>query len=267
MGENDLLSGYVMGQSEGNRNNGGLFGGDGIVGLIAILALLGGGVGGFGFGGGGGMLPWMMMGGGFSGWGRGDCATQADLAAGFNNSAVLNNLNDLKLGQAGIQQTMCQGFNGINTTVLQGFNGVERGFCDLSHQISDCCCTTQRAIDGVNYNLATGLCNLQNTMNNNTRDIIDGQREGTRAILDFLVQDKIGTLTAENQALKFQASQANQNNVLMAAMDANKAEILRRTGSECPTAAYIVQPPTPVRFNQGCGCGCNGGTFGTGYAA
>lgn len=266
MGENDLLSGYVMGQSEGNRNNGGLFGGDGIVGLIAILALLGGGIGGFGFGG-GGMMPWMMMGGGFGGCGRGDCATQADLAAGFNNSAVLNSLNDLKLGQAGIQQTMCQGFNGVNTTMLQGFNAVERGFCDLSHQISDCCCTTQRAIDGVNYNLATGLCNLQNAMNSNTRDIIDGQREGTRAILDFLVQDKIGTLTAENQALKFQASQANQNNVLMAAMDANKAEILRKTGSECPTAAYIVQPPTPVRFNQGCGCGCNGGTFGTGYAA
>ena len=266
MGENDLLSGYMMGQNEGCKN-GGLFGGDGIVGLIAILALLGGGIGGFGFGGGGMMWPWMMMGGGFGGWNRGDCATQADLAAGFNNSAVLNNLNDLKLGQAGIQQTMCQGFNGVNTTVLQGFNGVERGFCDLSHQISDCCCTTQRAIDGVNYNLATGLCNLQNAMNSNTRDIIDGQREGTRAILDFLVQDKISALTAENQNLRLAASQSNQNAVLMAAMDANKAEILRKTGSECPTAAYIVQPPTPVRFNQGCGCGCGGGTFGTGYAA
>ena len=64
MGENDLLSGYMMGQNEGCKN-GGLFGGDGIVGLIAILALLGGGIGGFGFGGGGMMWPWMMMGGGF----------------------------------------------------------------------------------------------------------------------------------------------------------------------------------------------------------
>ena len=52
----------------------------------------------------------------------------------------------------------------------------------------------------------------------------------------------------ENQSLKFAASQANQNNVLMAAMDANKAELLRRTGHDCPTAAYIVQPPTPVSF-------------------
>lgn len=74
-------------------------------------------------------------------------------------------------------------------------------------------------------------------------------------------QDKIATLQAENQSLKLAASQSNQNAVLMAAMDANKAEILRRTGAECPTPAYVVQPPQPVTFpnfcnpcNNGCGC-------------
>ena len=256
MGENDLLSGYMMGQNEGCKN-GGLFGGDGIVGLIAILALLGGGMGGFGFGGGGRMWPWMMMmGGGFGGWNRGDCATQADLAAGFNNSAVLNSLNDLKLGQAGIQQTMCQGFNGVNTTMLQGFNGVERGFCDLSHQISDCCCTTQRAIDGVNYNLATQACD--------TRRAIE---DGTRAILERMAQSDYNQLKEKYDAAQIQLMFGNQNRYFDAALDSTKGEILRKTGSECPTAAYIVQPPTPVRFNQGCGCGYNGGTFGTGYAA
>lgn len=122
-------------------------------------------------------------------------------------------------------------------------------------------CATQRAIDGMNYNTAKGFCDLQNTINTSTRDLMENQNAGTRAILDFLTQDKITSLTAENQALKFQASQTNQNAVLMAAMDANKAEILRRTGSECPTAAYIVQPPTPVRFNQ-CGCGGYGGFAG-----
>ena len=256
MGENDLLSGYMMGQNEGCKN-GGLFGGDGIVGLIAILALLGGGIGGFGFGGGGMMWPWMMMmGGGFGGWNRGDCATQADLAAGFNNSAVLNSLNDLKLGQAGIQQTMCQGFNGVNTTMLQGFNGVERGFCDLSRQISDCCCTTQRAIDGVNYNLATQACD--------TRRAIE---DGTRAILERMAQSDYNQLKEKYDAAQIQLMLGNQNRYFDAALDSTKAEILRKTGSEYPTAAYIVQPPTPVRFNQGCGCGYNGGTFGTGYAA
>ena len=67
------------------------------------------------------------------------------------------------------------------------------------------------------------------------------------------------------EKLKLTASQANQNAVLMAAMDANKAEILRRTGADCPTAAYIVQPPTPVHFPyNNCGCGC--GNNGFGYA-
>ena len=123
-----------------NRNNDGMFGNDWA--WIVILLLFG--WGGRGFGG---------FGGGFgSGYGSGcgvPCATQADLAAGFNNSAVLSNLNDLALGQAGIQQTLCQGFNGVNTTVLQGFNGVDNAICNLGynvqggfntigHQIADC---------------------------------------------------------------------------------------------------------------------------------
>jgi hypothetical protein len=133
--------------------------------------------------------------------------------------------------------------------------------------LSDCCCATQRAIDGVNYNLATQSCETRNTIQNTTRDIIDNANANSRAILDFLTQDKIATLTAENQSLRLSASQANQNAVLMAAMDANKAEILRRTGAECPTAAYLVNAPTPVRFPlNSCGqvqfgggtCGCSG---------
>lgn len=123
-----------------NRNNDGMFGNDWA--WIVILLLFG--WGGRGFGGFGGF-------GGGNGGGNccNPCATQADLAAGFNNSAVLSNLNDLALGQAGIQQTLCQGFNGVNTTVLQGFNGVGNAICNLGynvqggfntigHQIADC---------------------------------------------------------------------------------------------------------------------------------
>ena len=110
-----------------NRNNDGMFGNDWA--WIVILLLFG--WGGRGFGGFGG------FGGGYgSGASCGaPCATQADLAAGFNNSAVLSNLNDLALGQAGIQQTLCQGFNGVNTTVLQGFNGVDNAICNLGYNV------------------------------------------------------------------------------------------------------------------------------------
>ena len=216
--------------NDGYNNGNGMFGNDWA--WIIILLLFGWGRNGFG---------------GFGGFGGGSCgspcATPADLAAGFSNSAVLNNLNDLQLGQANIQQTLCQGFNGVNTAAMQGFNGVEREVCNLSHQIADCCCTTQRAIDGVNYNLATQSCDTRNTIQNATRDIIDNQNANSRAILDFLTQDKIATLTAENQSLKFQASQTAQNAFITANQEAQTAELIRRLGRDCPVPAYVVPNP------------------------
>ena len=195
--------------------NDGFFGGDGAWWII-ILLLFGWGGRGFGFGGGG--------------YGAGaPCATQADLAAGFNNSAVLSGIN-------GIDSTLCQGFNGINTAILQGVNGLER-------QISDCCCTTQRAIDGVNYNIATSTCAIQNTINSTTRDVIENANANSRAILDFLTNDKIATLTAENQALKFAASQSAQNAFITANQEAQTAELIRRLGRDCPVPAYVVPNP------------------------
>ena len=253
-----------------SNNDGGMWGGDWLA-YILLFALIGGG--GFGFGGfgGGGILPWLLFGNG--GFGGNNCATQADLAAGFNNSAVLSNLNDLALGQAGIQQALCQGFNGVNTTVLQGFNGVDSAICNLgynvqsgfnglSRQIADCCCDTRAAIADVKYQSATNACAIQNTIQNTTRDVIENQNANSRAILDALNANYIRTLEQENSSLRLSASQSAQNAVLMAAMDANKAEILRKTGAECPTAAYIVQPPQPVTFPTNC-CGqvnyANGG--------
>ena len=224
-----------------NRNNDGMFGNDWA--WIVILLLFGWGGRGFG---------------GFGGFGGASCgapcATQADLAAGFNNSAVLSNLNDLALGQAGIQQTLCQGFNGVNTTVLQGFNGVDNAICNLGynvqggfntigHQIADCCCQTQRAIDSVKYENATNTCAIQNTIQNTTRDIIDNANANSRAILDFLTNDKIATLTAENQSLKFQASQTAQNAFITANQEAQTAELIRRLGRDCPVPAYVVPNP------------------------
>lgn len=212
--------------TDGNRNNG-MFGGDWSAWIILFLlfGMFGGGWGGFGgFGGGG------YGGAGFQGY-----ATRADINEGFALNGITN-----------------------------GITAIQQGLCDstyaLNNSIKDCCCTTQRSIDGVNFNLAKGFCDIGNVVNTSTRDILENQNTNTRAILDFLTNDKIATLTAENQSLKLSASQANQNAVLMAAMDANKAEILRRTGAECPTPAYVVQPPTPVRFPWN-DCGCGGNAF------
>ncbi len=248
---NDFATGYAVGRdsTNGGYGNGGMFGNGNDWAWIVILLLFG--WGGRGFGG---------FGGGFGGGSCGSpCATQADLAAGFNNSAVLSGIN-------GIDSALCQGFNGINTAILQSGYNTQTSINGLSHQLADCCCATQRAIDGVKYENATNTCAIQNTIQNTTRDILENANTNSRAILDALNANYIRTLESENNSLKLSASQANQNAVLMAAMDANKAEILRRTGAECPVPAYVVSAPTPVNFptnccgqvqfaNAGCGCG------------
>ena len=239
MAENsgDLSLGYMMGQSEGNSNGGGMFGGsDGWLGIV-LLALL------FGWGGNG------NGGGGFGGGG---------VSAGFAWQGIDN-------GIRGIQQGLCDGFYAVNTGMLNGFHGVDNavcslgynvqsGFNSLSHQLSDCCCATQRAIDNVRYDMATQACDTRQAINNSTREI-----------LDFLTQDKIASLTAENQSLKFAASQASQNAFITANQEAQTAELIRRLGRDCPVPAYVVPNPNccygnplGVGYNGGnsCGCGC-----------
>lgn len=233
--DNELLSGYLMGQNDSGSNNNDMFGGGGwggLLGLIVVASLFG----------------WGGMGGGFGFGGNGlqGMATRADINAGFQ-------FNDLTNGIRGLERGLCD-----------GFYGVSNGFNTIGHQISDCCCQTQRAIDGVNYNMATQFANLANTMCGNTRDIIDAQNAGTRAILDFLTQDKIATLTAENQSLKFAASQASQNAFITANQEAQTAELIRRLGRDCPVPAYVVPNPNccygnPVGIGYNGGCGCANG--------
>lgn len=106
-------------------------------------------------------------------------------------------------------------------------------------------------------------------MQTNTRDIIESQNSGFRAILDKMCQQELAAKDAkiaeQNQrifGLELAASQANQNNAIGAMISASEATILRRTGAECPTAAYVVQPPTPVNFPTNC-CGqVNWGNWG-----
>ena len=241
-------------------NNGGFGGfGDDWLALIVILALFGGyGNGGFGFG-------------GFCGGRTEPCATQADVRAAVDQQTLISKLDQQTYGLAdstyALNNTITSGFHGVDNAICNlGYN-VQSGFNTLGHQISDCCCATQRAIDGVNYNMATQACETRNLIQNTTRDIIDNANANNRALLDFLVKDKIETLQAENQSLRLTASQERQNNVLRAALDANTAEIIRRTGNECPIPAYVVPNPNccynPFGFGyssgygNSCGCGCS----------
>lgn len=263
--DSSFAEGFIAGSND-NRNNGGFMNNDWA--WIVILLL-------FGWGGYGGRGGFGGFGGGFGGGSCcNPCATQADLAAGFNNSAVLSSLNDLALGQANIQQTLCQGFNGVNTSILTSTNQVNQGICNLgfnlqnglngiSREISDCCCKTQRGIDAVNYNMATNTCALQNTINSTTRDIIDNQNANYRAIHEELVanrieakNERIAELTAKVNALQLEASQQAQNAFITANQEAQTAELIRRLGRDCPVPAFVV--PNPNCCYNPCNSGCCG---------
>ena len=201
------------------------------------------------------------------------CATTADVDRAVNQQTTIGKLD-------GITQGICDATYALNNTVNNGFSQAELSRCNgqaalmqqlynMSAQNQACCCETQRAIErascDTNYNLAAQGTAIQNAICNSTRDIIDNNNQNSRAILDFLTQQKIDQLREENSALRLKASQSDQNAVLRAAIDASTAEIIRRTGNDCPIPAYVVPNPNccygnPVGvsygYNNG-GCGCN----------
>lgn len=255
-------SNFATGYAVGRDSNGGGYGNNGIFGndwaWIVILLLFG--YGGRGFGGFGG------FGGGFGGGCGAPCATQADVRAAVDQQTLISKLDQQTYGLAdstyAINNTINSNFRGVDNAICSlGYN-TQAGFNTLAHQLSDCCCATQRAIDSVKYENATNTCAIQNTIQNTTRDVLENANANSRAILDFLTQDKIATLTAENQSLKFAASQSAQNAFITANQEAQTAELIRRLGRDCPVPAYVVPNPNCC-YNYAVQPACN--TCGGGF--
>ena len=254
----------LSGSNNRGCNDGFGYGFEGILWLIVIAALFNGGFGGFGWGGNGGF-------GGANGPGFQGYATRSDINEGFA-------LNNIQSGITGIQHGICDSTYALTNAINSGFSTAELSRCNqqaalmqqlnnMSYQQQDCCCQIQRAIDGVNYNMATQACDTRNTIQNTTRDILENNNSNTRAILDFLTNSEMEKLRSENQTLKFQASQSAQNAFITANQEAQTAELIRRLGADCPVPSYIVPNPhccygTPVGVMPyqnygGCGsCGC-----------
>ena len=240
----------LSGNNGRSSDNG--FGGDGSwawVLIFLIFAFGGWGRNGFGsgFGGGSGVADNYVL--------ATDFATIERKLDTVNNGicdatfALNNTINN---GFFGVQNSLTQGFGGLNTALLQGNYA-------LSSQLAECCCGTQRAIDGVNYNIATNTCAITNAINNATRDIVDSQNANYRAIHEELVankleakNDRIAEQQNEINALRLKASQEAQNNYLISQL------------KPCPDPAYIVPSPNccynyginGYGYNNNCGCNC-----------
>ena len=272
--------GYSLGDiaavtGNNNRNNG-VFGDEAW--WIIILMLFGWGNGGWGFGNGnqGSLREEISYGFDMNGLENGVRGIQQGLCDGFYavNTGMLTGFN-------GVQSTLCQGFAGVNDAITQStiadmqsdfalqtaINGATTALtAQLTGMAADnaaCCCELKGAIANgfgdLGYALATQACDTRRAIADSTRDIIDSNNAGVRSILDFLTQDKIATLTAENQSLKFAASQAAQNAFITANQEAQTAELIRRLADPCPVPAYVVPNPNccynaNVAFGNTCAC-------------
>ena len=206
------------------------------------------------------------------GWGGnsgGGATTREEVAYGFDMNGLENGIRGIQQGLcdgfyamntgmlngfSGVQSTLCQGFAGVNDAITQGTiadmqgnfglqTAITAGNTALTAQLTNmaaanaaCCCETQRGIErgfaDLGYALATQSCDTRRAIADSTRDIIDSNNAGVRSILDFLTQDKIASLQAENQTLKFAASQQAQNAYLVGALK-----------DPCPVPAYVVPNP------------------------
>lgn len=264
------------------RNNGGFGDGDGWWIILLFLLGLGGG--------------WGNGNGGF--FGNGGGSTREEIAYGFDMNGIENGVRGIQQGLcdgfyamntgmlngfSGVQSALCQGFAGVTAGMnsntndiiqtvnadtianMQNTTAINAGITGLSTQLAQCCCDNKYALAtgfaDINYNMATQACDTRRAIADSTRDIIDSNNAGVRSILDFLTQDKIATLTAENQSLKFAASQAAQNAFITANQEAQTAELIRRLDTPCPVPAYVVPNPNccygyNYGFNRN-GCGCD----------
>lgn len=201
-----------------------------------------------GFGGDGGWWAWILIfalfgwGGNGFGFGNGSQSgfTDAAVQRGFDQQAVISKLDGINNGICSLGYDQLAQMNGINTNIMQGFNAVQA-------QAAECCCQTQRAIDGVRYDMATDTCAITTAVNQGF------------AQLDRTINDKFCDLemrqmkqTIDEQASLIQSlnlaqSQANQNAYLVNALRPS------------PVPAYNVPNPYAGYGQCGCntGCGCN----------
>ena len=208
---------------------------------------MGCGYGGFGMGGWEGLIALIVLAGLFGNGGFGGFGGGAGYQQGFNTQNILSKLD-------GITNGLSDGFYAMNTNALQGQNQLARdlctGFAAVNAAISEnrfaaqeCCCQTQRAIDGVNYNNAKNTCDIVNA--------IHAEGEATRGLITQNqiqeLRDKLADKDRDVLARDFQLSQLSQNATLINALQ--------------PTAkpAYIVANPNCCQ--NVCGCGLNYGSF------
>lgn len=175
-----------------DNKKGGTWGED-IIGLIVLLAVLNGGVGGFGFGGNRGGFPNQL---------NNDANTATimqavtrngfdinSLATALNTSsdAIIGAINALSGQVCNVAAQMGQNTNQILTALLQGNNAITSQMCscccDLKQLVSESNYLTERGFNNTNQALAKGFTDLGYMSQNQTCELKGAIRDSTEALL------------------------------------------------------------------------------------
>lgn len=173
-------------------NGDGMGGWNGMIWLFAIIALMGGGFGGFGFGGNGAAALTAGM------------ATQNDVQRGFDNqnlqaqtrdilSAVTNGTAQTIAASTANAQNAVNAIKDGNASIIREFGNVETALTAVSGKQQECCCEILRAVDGVNYAAAL-----------NTAAINANTTAQTQRILDAIAGNRIAEMEQQIQQLTLQ---------------------------------------------------------------
>lgn len=230
-----------------NGGNDGFFGGNGAWFILILLAL-------FGWGG-----------NGFGGYGNGN--VNGDIQRGFDQSALTTGINN-------IQTSMCNGFAGVNQAVSNGFAQAEiaansRQMADMNQQfalqsaLQNCCCENRQATADLKYTMATEAANTRANCDANNQKILDklcqleldGVKQNYEGQLRAM-QNQLNAANAENQSLRFAASQGAQTAQILANNEA-QTSALEQYLAPIPRPAYMVQNPNCCNAQFGFG-GCGG---------
>ena len=266
--------------TKGNDNNG-FSDGAGSWWIILFIIIIFGGWGNRGFGGFGG----------YGGSNRGGTSVYEGYVLNNDFSQLSKqisdtyNMTDRKFDA--ISNSMCslgyqelQNINGVNANISNGVynltnaittNGYEtrnaitqdtianmQNTNAIQTQLAQCCCDNKLAIAGVNSNIqgvntaiAMQTNAIQNSMCLNTRDIVDNQNAGTRAILDAITANRI-----EDKDNQIAMLQTRLNNAELRASQEGYTREIINTIRPCPIPSYPSCNPWGCNCNTGCGCNC-----------
>ena len=214
----------------GYGNGGGLFGGEGFLGLIAlafVFMMFGGGFGG-GWGGMNGMnmmYPWLNQ--------------SNQVADGFANQANGLALNGIQGSISGLQPQLCNGFSGVTAAVTGAQNAVSQqlygnqiaemqndfqmqqlmnqGFNQAQAERANCCCENRLAV-----------CQTQNMVQREAAETRAEVLGMGQKIMDMMCQNKIDE---KNEKIVEQAAKINNlenNNYVQNALTAQTQYLIQQ---------------------------------------